>query len=171
MKSKPHTPEQVIASLADGDKMLSEGKTVAEVARSFGITETTWYRWKHTYGGMKGPHMKRLQELEVENRRLKIMVADLTLDKAMLTELAEGNFSPRTVGAAREAVAPAASGSLSGEPVRSLVNHDPPSERSPGSERTPPTPRSPSYYGRSRSPVLARETARPPGRSSRLATT
>jgi len=56
------------------------------------ITETTWYRWKSTYGGMKGPDMKRLKELEAENRRLKIMVVDLTLDKAMLKELAEGNF-------------------------------------------------------------------------------
>ena len=92
MKSKRHTPEQVITKLAEGDKMLNGGKTIAEVARSFGITETTWYRWKSTYGGMKGPDMKRLKELEAENRRLKIMVADLTLDKAMLKELAEGNF-------------------------------------------------------------------------------
>lgn len=92
MKAKRHTPEQVIAKLAEGDQMLNEGKTVAEVARSFGITETTWYRWKSTYGGMKAKDAKRLKELEAENRRLKIAVADLTLDNAMLKELAEGNF-------------------------------------------------------------------------------
>ena len=92
MKGKKHTPEHVIAKLAEGDRMLNEGKTVAEVARTFGITETTWHRWKNTYGGMKGPDMKRLKELEAENRKLKIMVAELSLDKAMLKELAIGNF-------------------------------------------------------------------------------
>ena len=92
MKGKKNSPEQVITKLAEGDRMLNEGKTVAEVARSFGITETTWYRWKSTYGEMLGPDMKRLKELEAENRKLKIMVADLTLDKAMLKELAIGNF-------------------------------------------------------------------------------
>ena len=80
MKVKRNTPEQVIKKLAEGDKMLNEGKTVAEVAREFGITETTWYRWKSTYGGAKGADIKRLKELETENRKLKIMVADLTLD-------------------------------------------------------------------------------------------
>ena len=64
MLSKRHTPEQVITKLAEGDKMSNEGKTIAEVARSFGITETTWYRWKSTYGEMLGPDMKRLKELE-----------------------------------------------------------------------------------------------------------
>ena len=84
MKGKKHTPDQVIAKLAEGDRMLNEGKTVAEVARSFGITETTWHRRKNTYGGMKANDAKRLKELEAENRRLKTIVADLTLDKAML---------------------------------------------------------------------------------------
>ena len=72
--------------------MLNEGKAVAEVARHFGITETTWYRWKSTYGGAKVQDVKRLKELEAENRKLKIMVADQALDIAMLKELAEGNF-------------------------------------------------------------------------------
>jgi len=53
MKGKKHTPGQVIAKLAEGDRMLNESKTAAEVARSFGITETTWHRWKNTYGGLK----------------------------------------------------------------------------------------------------------------------
>ena len=92
MKRKRHSPEQVLRKLAEGDQMLNEGKTVIEVARHFGITDATWYRRKSTYGGMKGPEMRKLKELQVENRRLKTIVVDLTLDNAMLKELAEGNF-------------------------------------------------------------------------------
>ena len=90
MKSKRHTPEQVISKLAEGDKLLNEGATVAEVARKFAITEATWYRWKNQYGGMKANDAKKLKELEKENSRLKTIVADLTLDVSMLKELAEG---------------------------------------------------------------------------------
>ena len=89
MKSKRHSPEQVIRKLAEGDKLLNEGATVAEVARQFGITETTWHRWKNQYGGMKAQDAKRLKELEAENKRLKNIVADQALDIAMLKELAE----------------------------------------------------------------------------------
>ncbi len=92
MKSKRHTPEQVLEKIAEGDKMLNEGATVSEVARSFGVTETTWHRWKSTYGGIKGNDVKRLKELESENRRLKGIVADQALDIAMLKEVAQGNF-------------------------------------------------------------------------------
>ena len=92
MKSKRHSPEQVIKKLSEGDNLLNEGATVAEVARSFGITETTWYRWKNQYGGMKANDAKRLKELEAENKRLKNIVADQVLDIAMLKELAKGNF-------------------------------------------------------------------------------
>lgn len=92
MKSKRHTPEQVIRKLAEGDKMLNEGASVAEVARSLGVTETTWHRWKNTYGGMKATDAKKLKELEMENRKLKTIVADQALDILMLKELAEGNF-------------------------------------------------------------------------------
>lgn len=92
MKSKRHSPEQVIRKLSEGDRLLNEGATVAEVARSFGITETTWYRWKNQYGGMKATDAKHLKELEAENKRLKNIVANQALDIAMLKELAEGNF-------------------------------------------------------------------------------
>ena len=92
MKSKRHTPEQVIRKLAEGDKLLNEGATVAEVARQFAITETTWHRWKTQYGGMKATDAKKLKELEKENSRLKTIVADLSLDVAMLKEIASGNF-------------------------------------------------------------------------------
>ena len=92
MKSKRHTPEQVIRKVAEGDEMLNKGASVAEVARSFGITETTWYRWKNTYGGMKATDAKRMKELEAENKRLKKIVADQALDIDMLKEIAAGNF-------------------------------------------------------------------------------
>ena len=72
--------------------MLNKGATVAEIARSFGITETTWYRWKNTYCRMKATDAKRLKELEAENRRLKTIVADLTLDNTMLKEIASGTI-------------------------------------------------------------------------------
>ena len=70
--------------------MLNKGATVAEVARSFAITETTWYRWKNNYDGMKATDAKQLKQLEAENRRLKTIVADLTLDNTMLKEIAAG---------------------------------------------------------------------------------
>lgn len=92
MKSKRHSPDQVIRKLAEGDKMLNQGATVAEVARHMGITETTWHRWKNTYGGMKAQDAKKLKELESENRRLKTIVADQALDIVMLKEIASGNF-------------------------------------------------------------------------------
>ena len=92
MKAKRHIPEQVVAKLAEGDRTLNEGKTVTEVARHFGITETTWHRWKSTYGGMKAQDVKKLKELKIENRKLKIIVGNLTLDNATLKEFAKRNF-------------------------------------------------------------------------------
>lgn len=92
MKQRHHTPEQVIRKLAEGDKMLNEGKDLAEVCRHLEIAESTWHRWKNQFGGMKANDAKRLKELETENGRLKRIVADLTLDVAMLKEVAKGNF-------------------------------------------------------------------------------
>ena len=92
MKQRHHTPEQVIRKLAEGDKMLNEGKDLAEVCRRLEIAESTWHRWKAQYGGMKANDVKRLKELEHENGRLKRIVADLTLDVDMLKEVAKGNF-------------------------------------------------------------------------------
>lgn len=92
MKRKRHTPEQSIAKLREADAALAPGKSVADIARQFGVSEATYHCWRQTYGGMKGPEMKRLKELERENAQLKKFVADLSLDKAMLKELAKGNF-------------------------------------------------------------------------------
>src|ERR1035437_7148811 len=87
MKRRRHTPEQVIRKLAEGDKLLAEGKTVEEVARHLEITESTWHRWRNQYGGMKANDAKKLKELEHEKTRLKRIVADQALDIEMLKEL------------------------------------------------------------------------------------
>jgi transposase-like protein len=92
MKQRHHSPEQVVRKLAEGDKLLNDGQDLAEVCRHLGIAESTWHRWKGQYGGMKANDAKRLKELESENRRLKNIVADLTLDVAMLKEVAKVNF-------------------------------------------------------------------------------
>ena len=92
MKQRRHTPEQVIRKLAEGEKLLAEGKTIEEVSRHLEITESTWHRWRNQYGGMKADDAKRLKELEKENARLKKLLAEAELDKSMLKELAEGNF-------------------------------------------------------------------------------
>ena len=92
MKKRHHTPDQVIRKLAEGDKSLNAGNDLAEVCRQLEIAESTWHRWKAQYGGMKVNDAKRLKELEIENGRLKRIVADLTLDNAMLKEVAKGNF-------------------------------------------------------------------------------
>ena len=92
VKRRRHTPEQVIRKLREADRLLAEGKTVEEVARHLEVSEQTLYRWRAQYGGMKATEAKRLRELEIENARLKKLLAEAELDKSMLKELAEGNF-------------------------------------------------------------------------------
>ncbi len=92
MKRHRHTPEQVVRKLREGERLLNEGKDLTEVLRHLEVSEATWNRWRNQYGGMKATEAKRLRELEVENGRLKRLLAEAELDKAMLKELAEGNF-------------------------------------------------------------------------------
>ncbi len=92
MKGKRHTPEQIIAKLREADAMLGGGSTIGQVCQRLAIAEQTFHRWRNQYGGMKVKDAKRLKELEQENTRLKKLVADLSLDKAMLKELAEGKW-------------------------------------------------------------------------------
>ena len=87
-----HTPDQIIRKLAEGNKLLAGGAELDEVCRHLQISESTWHRWLAQYGGMKANDAKRLKELEAENVRLKKLLAEAELDKAMLKELAEGNF-------------------------------------------------------------------------------
>ncbi len=96
MKRHRHTPEQIVRKLREGDRLLNEGKDITEVVRHLEIAESTWNRWRAQYGGMKADEAKRLRQLETENARLKKLLAEAELDKAMLKELAEGNFQPRS---------------------------------------------------------------------------
>jgi putative transposase len=91
-KRRRHTPDQIIRKLAEGHKLMAGGSDLDEVCRQLEIAESTWNRWLAQYGGMKANDAKRLKELEIENARLKKLVAEAELDKAMLKELAEGNF-------------------------------------------------------------------------------
>ncbi len=92
MGRKRHTPEQIITALREAEVGLARGKSVKLMSRELGITEQTYYRWRREYGGMKVSQARRLKERERENGRLKRAVADLTLDKLILEEAAEGNF-------------------------------------------------------------------------------
>ena len=92
MVRKRHTPEQIITALREAEVGLARGKSVKLMSRELGITEQTYYRWRREYGGMKVSQARRLKELERENGRLKRAVADLTLDKLIVEEAAQGNF-------------------------------------------------------------------------------
>jgi transposase-like protein len=92
MVKKAFKPEQIIGKLREAEVLLSQGLTVGEASRKLGITEQTYYRWRREYGGMRVEQAKRLKALEKENSRLKKLVADITLDNAILKEAARGNF-------------------------------------------------------------------------------
>lgn len=86
MKRKRHSPQQVVRKLQEAQAALSAGRELGAACQMLGISEQTYYRWKSKYGGMKAEEAKRLAALEEENARLKKLVADLSLDKAILTE-------------------------------------------------------------------------------------
>ena len=88
-RRKRRSPEQIILELREADGMLSAGHSMAQVCQKLGVCEQTYHRWRNQYGGMKANAMKRLKQLEEENRRLKKAVADLTLDKQILKEANE----------------------------------------------------------------------------------
>jgi len=90
-RRKRHTPEQIIRKLRDADALLAAGKTVGEVCQALEVSEPTWHRWRNQYGGMKAEEAKRLRQLEAENQRLKKLLAEAELDKAILKEALEGN--------------------------------------------------------------------------------
>jgi putative transposase len=92
VKRHRHTPEQAVRKVREGERLLNDGKDLAEVLRMLEISEATWNRWRARYGGMSASEAKRLRELEAENARLKKLVANQALDIDMLKELAEGNF-------------------------------------------------------------------------------
>jgi transposase-like protein len=91
MVRKTYIPEQIINKLREAEILLNQGANVGEASRKLGVTEQTYYRWRKEYGGMRIEQAKRLKELEQENSRLKRLVADISLDNAILKEAAEGN--------------------------------------------------------------------------------
>jgi putative transposase len=91
-KRKRHNPEEIVRKLRDADAMLAAGKDLAAVLQALEISEATLHQWRNQYGGMKSEEAKRLKQLEEENSRLKKLVADLSLDIAMLKEVASGNW-------------------------------------------------------------------------------
>ena len=92
MAKKGYTPEQIINKLREAEVMLSQGAPVAAVSNKIGVSDHTYYRWRKEYGGMRVDQARRLKELEQENSRLKKLVADLSLDNAILKEASRGNF-------------------------------------------------------------------------------
>ncbi len=92
MAKKRHTAEQIIARLREAEVLLAKGTKMPLVCRKLGITEQTYYRWGKEYGGVRTDQIKRLKEVEKENVRLKKVVADLSLDNAILKEAAYPNF-------------------------------------------------------------------------------
>ncbi len=91
MPSKRLKAEQIIPKLREAEVELAKGRTVAQVVKKLGVTEQTYYRWRKEYGGLRMDQAKRLKDLEKENIRLKKLVAEAELDKAILKEAASGN--------------------------------------------------------------------------------
>ena len=92
MASGEFTPEQIINKSQEAEVLLSQGDTVGEAREKIGVTEQTYYRWRREYGGMRIEQARRFKELDKENSRLKKLVADLSLDNAILRDAARGNF-------------------------------------------------------------------------------
>ena len=92
MSRKRLRPEQIIGMLREAEVRLSQGAKVGEVCRHLGVSEQSFYRWRREYGGMEVSQAYRLKELERENARLRKVVADLTLDKAILNEALTGKY-------------------------------------------------------------------------------
>jgi transposase-like protein len=86
-RKRRYSTEQIITKLREADVLLSQGKTAEEIARVLSISKQTYYRWRKEYGGLNMTQAKKLKELEKENGRLKTLVADLSLDNAIIKEV------------------------------------------------------------------------------------
>ena len=98
---KRHTPEQVVRKLTQADRLLAEGKDIADVCRELQVSEQTYYRWRNQFGGLKADDAKRLKDLERENATLKRLLADAELEKAALKEIARETSKPGTPAGGR----------------------------------------------------------------------
>lgn len=92
MGKKRHTVEEIITKLREGEVLQAKGQSVLEACRQLGISEQTYYNWRKEYGGLKIDQAKRFKQMEEENSRLKKLVADLSMDNAILKEAARGNW-------------------------------------------------------------------------------
>ena len=92
MKGKRPPAEQIVNKLRQAEVLLAQGQTVAQISKTLGITDQTYYRWRKEYGGVKTDQAKRLKDLERENARLKRLLAEAELDKAILREAASPNY-------------------------------------------------------------------------------
>ena len=92
MKRKRFKAEEIVNRLREAEVLIAQGQTVAQACKQIGVTEQTYYRWRREYGGLKSDQAKRFKELERENVRLKRLLADAELDKAILREAAAPNF-------------------------------------------------------------------------------
>jgi putative transposase len=92
MPKKTFTPEQIVAKLRQVEVLVSQGKTVPLACKEAGIVDQTYYRWRKEYGGLQVEQTKKLKELQKENVQLRRAVADLTVEKQILRDIAEGNF-------------------------------------------------------------------------------
>ena len=92
MRGKRLPAEQIVNKLRQAEVLLAQGQTVTQISKTLGITEQTYYRWRKEYGGVKTDQAKRLKDLERENARLKKLLAEAELDKAILREAASPNF-------------------------------------------------------------------------------
>jgi transposase-like protein len=92
MSKRKYSSEEIIHKLREADVLLGQGKSILEAVKQLGITDQTYFRWRKAYGGLKVDQAKRLRELETENARLKRAVAELTVDRLILKEVAEGKY-------------------------------------------------------------------------------
>ena len=92
MGKKRYTGEQIISKLREAEVLQSNGQSITKICRHLGIKDQTYYKWRKEYGGMRVDQAKRLKEIEQENIRLKKLIADLSLDKAILKETVRGNY-------------------------------------------------------------------------------
>jgi putative transposase len=92
MPKRTFTAEQIVAKLRQIEVMMGQGKTVSQASKEAGITDQTFYRWRKEYGGLQIEQAKKFKDLQRENAQLRRAVADLTVEKQILKDIAEGNF-------------------------------------------------------------------------------
>ncbi len=92
MGRKRFKAEEIVNKLREADVLIAHGRKLAQACKQIGVTEQTYYRWRKEYGGLRADQARRLKELGRENARLKQLLADAELDKAILREAAAPNF-------------------------------------------------------------------------------